>query len=86
MFLLFLGVMEKGKLRKKAGITGTMLVKYTGAAALSELNGAVAGLFGGVIIARYLGENAMAAYGITLPYFTLISMFTGILSVGYQSP
>ena len=78
--------MEKGKLREKAGITGTMLVKDTGAAALSELNGAVAGLFGGVVIARYLGENAMAAYGLTIPYFTLISMFTGILSVGYQSP
>ena len=51
---------------------------------LAELSGAVTALIDGLVTARFLGSQALAAYGIASPYFSIMSIISGIFMVGCQ--
>lgn len=51
---------------------------------IAELSTSVATLLDGVIIARFLSTNAIAAYGLTSPYTNMIKMFGGFFGTGIQ--
>ena len=51
---------------------------------LAELSGAVTAAIDGLVIARFLGNEAMAAYGIASPYFSIMSIISGVFMVGCQ--
>ena len=38
----------------------------------------------GIVISRFLGSDAMAAYGIVTPVINMTSVFSGVLSTGVQ--
>lgn len=52
----------------------------------AELADAVCGVIDGIIVGHYLGEDAMAAHGIATPIFVLLSIFSYMITVGFQQP
>ena len=51
---------------------------------IAELSTSLAALLDGVIIARFLSTNAIAAYGLTSPYTNMIKMLGGFFGTGTQ--
>ena len=51
---------------------------------IAELSTSLAALLDGVIIARFLSTNAIAAYGLTSPYTSMIKMLGGFFGTGTQ--
>ncbi len=51
---------------------------------IAELSTSLATLLDGVIIARFLSTNAIAAYGLTSPYTSMIKMLGGFFGTGTQ--
>ena len=51
---------------------------------IAELSTSLAALLDGVIIARFLITNAIAAYGLTSPYTSMIKMLGGFFGTGTQ--
>ena len=51
---------------------------------IAELSTSLAALLDGVIIARFLSTNAVAAYGLTSPYTNMIKMLGGFFGTGTQ--
>ena len=52
----------------------------------AELADAVCGVIDGIIVGHYLGEDAMAAHGLATPIFVLLSIFSYMITVGFQQP
>lgn len=52
----------------------------------AELADAVCGVIDGIVVGHYLGEDAMAAHGIATPIFVLLSIFSYMITVGFQQP
>lgn len=52
----------------------------------AELADSICGVIDGVMVGRFLGENAMAAHGIATPIFLILTIFSYIVSVGFQQP
>ena len=50
--------------------------------ALIELSFVGASLIDGIVVSRFLEEDAMAAYGIAYPLFSIIAIFGGLFSTG----
>ena len=51
---------------------------------VAELASSLATMIDGIILSRYLGENAIAAHGLMAPYFNLLKMLGGFFAVGTQ--
>ena len=49
---------------------------------VAELSGAATAIIDGIVTGRYLGNTALAAHGIGMPYFSIVSIVSGILMVG----
>lgn len=52
----------------------------------AELADSLCGMIDGIVVGRFLGADAIAAQGIALPIFTIISIFTFLITVGFQQP
>ena len=52
----------------------------------AELADALCGVIDGVVVGRFLGAEAMAAHGITTPIFVLLTIFSYMITVGFQQP
>ena len=52
----------------------------------AELADAVCGVIDGMVVGRFLGEDAMAAHGIAVPIFVLLTIFSYMITVGFQQP
>ena len=52
----------------------------------AELADSICGVIDGVMVGRFLGENAMAAHGIATPIFLILIIFSYIVTVGFQQP
>lgn len=52
----------------------------------AELADAACGVIDGIIVGHYLGGDAMAAHGIATPIFVLLSIFSYMITVGFQQP
>jgi len=52
----------------------------------AELADSVCGVIDGVMVGRFLGEDAMAAHGIATPIFLILIIFSYIVTVGFQQP
>ncbi len=52
----------------------------------AELADSVCGVIDGVVVSRFLGEEAMAAHGIATPIFVILSVFTYLITVAFQQP
>lgn len=72
------------KNRKRWAITDRMFLSLFMTGAIIEFSHGSAGLIDGLIISRFLGENAMAAEGIVHPFFSITGLFSGLLAVGMQ--
>ena len=59
----------------------TMLVLIS-----AELADAVCGVIDGIVVGRFLGVDAMAAHGIAVPIFVLLTIFSYMITVGFQQP
>jgi len=53
---------------------------------IAELADAICGVIDGIVVGHYLGEDAMAAHGIATPIFVLLSIFSYMITVGFQQP
>ena len=53
--------------------------------ALIELTFVGASLIDGIVVSRYLEHEAMAAYGIAYPLFSIIAIFMGLFSTGMMT-
>lgn len=49
---------------------------------IAELTGALTALIDSVLTGRFLGETALAAFGLGGPYFSIASILSGVLTVG----
>lgn len=52
----------------------------------AELADSICGVIDGVIVGRFLGEEAIAAHGIATSIFLILSIFTYIITTGFQQP
>ena len=52
----------------------------------AELADALCGVIDGIVVGRFLGEEAMAAHGIATPIFVLLTIFSYMITVGFQQP
>lgn len=52
----------------------------------AELADAVCGVIDGIVVGRFLGVDAMAAHGIAVPIFVLLTIFSYMITVGFQQP
>ena len=52
----------------------------------AEVADAACGVIDGIVVGRFLGEEAIAAHGIASPIFIILSIFCYIISVGFQQP
>lgn len=52
----------------------------------AELADALCGVIDGVVVGRFLGAEAMAAHGIATPVFVLLTIFSYMITVGFQQP
>lgn len=52
----------------------------------AELADAICGVVDGIVVGHYLGADAMAAHGIATPIFVLITIFSYMITVGFQQP
>lgn len=57
----------------------TMLVLMT-----AELVDALCGVIDGIFVGQFLGEQALAAHGIAMPVFIVLSIFSYMITVGFQ--
>lgn len=51
---------------------------------LEELSNIGAGFIDGLVVSNFLGSMAMAAEGITHPYFSIVGLFSGMMMLGTQ--
>lgn len=65
--------------RKQFGETMLVLI-------IAELADAICGVIDGIVVGHYLGEDAMAAHGIATPIFVLLTIFSYMITVGFQQP
>ena len=52
--------------------------------ALIEFSQVGAGFIDGLIVSRYLGQDAMAAFGIAYPIYSILGVVSGLLAVGME--
>ncbi|MBR4808777.1 MAG: polysaccharide biosynthesis C-terminal domain-containing protein [Bacteroidales bacterium] len=52
----------------------------------AELADAICGIVDGVFVARFLGEEGMAAHGIASPIFEVLCIFSYMITAGFQQP
>lgn len=52
----------------------------------AELADAICGVIDGIVVGHYLGVEAMAAHGIATPIFVLLTIFSYMITVGFQQP
>lgn len=52
----------------------------------AELADSICGVIDGVIVGRFLGEEAIAAHGIATSIFLILSIFTYVITTGFQQP
>ena len=52
----------------------------------AELADSICGVIDGMMVGRFLGEDAMAAHGIASPIFLILTIFSYIVTVGFQQP
>ena len=65
-------------------ITNKMFLSLLLTGAVVEFSNVGAGFIDGLVISRYLGEDAMAASGIAHPIFSIIGIVSGLLAIGMQ--
>ncbi len=61
--------------------TDTLLVLVN-----AELADSICGVIDGVMVSRFLGESAIAAHGIATAIFLILSIFTYVITTGFQQP
>lgn len=70
--------------KDRYGIEKTILISAFINASIIEFSQIGSGMIDGIIISRTLGETAMAASGMAAPIFSVMGMFSAMLSVGMQ--
>lgn len=63
-------------------ITKTLFRKAMLTMIVAELTGATTAIIDAILTGRYLGDTALAAFGLGGPYFSIASVVSGILMVG----
>lgn len=65
-------------------LIGSMFFSLIFVTILTSLSGTISGLIDSLAISHFCGDAAMASYSVAKPIFTLISLFTGIVTGGIQ--
>lgn len=72
------------KSSRRWAITDKMFFSLFLTGALIEFSQVGAGFIDGLIVSRYLGQDAMAAYGIAYPIYSILGVVSGLLAVGME--
>ena len=72
------------KTSNRWGITDRMFFSLFLTGALIEFSQVGAGFIDGLIVSRYLGQDAMAAFGIAYPIYSILGVVSGLLAVGME--
>ena len=71
-----------GALAADGVIIKTLFQKAMLTMVVAELSGATATIIDGILVGRYLGGTALAVSGLGSPYYSVVSIVSGILTVG----
>lgn len=77
-------MMRQKTLNKNGNIIGKLLVSASFGLAISEIANAIAFLISGILTNRFLGNIAMSATGMAGVSYTILSVFSAIISGGGQ--